>query len=150
MARSLTLQRATRLRRCLAAALILPLPLALGAAGCDVITGGCGDELDDAPVVSYKDGTTEGGIYRSSDWDSEVWIDFPPGIKVRFEHGLGEEPRAWQAYVATSREGDGSNLVLAAGSEVELLDIDDVAVTVHNATCVDFFIVMVAMTDNSM
>lgn len=147
MAGGVSLRRAKTLRLGLAAALILTLPLALGIGGCDVITGGCGDELDDAPIVTYKAGTTEGGIYRSSEWDGEAWIDFPPGIKIRFEHGLEEEPRAWQAYVATSREGDGSNLVLAAGSEVELLEIDDEGVTVRNATCVDFFIVMVVMSD---
>jgi hypothetical protein len=48
--------------------------------------------------------------------------------------------------VATTREGDGSNLVLASGSEAELIEIDDEAVTIKNATCVDFFVVLVAMT----
>lgn len=134
-------------RRALSGAVAL-----LGAAlfalvsGCDPITGGCGKELEAEPPVSYADGTAEGGIYRSTSWDPDDWIDFPPGISVRFEHKLGAEPRAWQAYVATSREGDGSNLVLAAGSEVELVDIDELAVTVRNATCVDFFVVMVAMS----
>lgn len=110
---------------------------------CDVITGGCGDELGDAEPVTYVDGTTQDGVYRSSSWDASDWIDFPPGIRVRFEHGFGAEPRSWQAYVATARQGDGSSLVLAAGSEVELVAIDSESVTVQNATCVDF-IVMVA------
>jgi hypothetical protein len=116
------------------------------ATACDPITGGCGKELEDEPPVTYSAGTAEGGIYRSTSWDSDDWIDFPPGLSVRFEHKLDGEPRAWQAYVATAREGDGSSLVLAAGSEVELVDIDELAVTVRNATCVDFFVVMVAMT----
>lgn len=130
------------------AALVSILLLGLGSSlsGCDVITGGCGDELEDEPPVTFSGGTTEGGIYQSSSWDAAAWIDFPPGFTVRFEHGLAKEPRAWQAYVATAREGDGSNLVLAAGNEVELVAIDDEAVTVRNTTCVDFFVVMVAMS----
>ncbi|NUP12634.1 MAG: hypothetical protein HOW73_41860 [Polyangiaceae bacterium] len=133
-------------RRGLAAVAAGAVACALTSTACDVLTGGCGDELEDVGPVEYSDGTAEGGIYRSSSWSSSEWIDFPPGIAVRFEHKLGEEPRAWQAYVATAREGDGSNLVLATGSEAELVDIDDEAVTVRNATCVDFFIVMVAMS----
>ena len=125
-------------------ALALPALLSLG--GCDVITGGCGDELDDQLPVTNSVGTTEGGIYQSSSWEADDWVDFPPGISVRFEHGLGETPRLWHAYVATTREGDGSNLVLASGSEAELIDIDDQAVTIKNATCVDFFVVLVAVT----
>jgi hypothetical protein len=124
------------------ATLLCAAPLA----SCDVITGGCGDELDDQPPVTSSVGTTDGGIYQSSSWSSVDWVDFPPGISVRFEHNLGETPRLWHAYVATQREGDGSNLVLASGSEAELIDIDDEAVTIKNATCVDFFVVLVAMT----
>lgn len=114
--------------------------------GCDVITGGCGDELADQPPVTNSVGTTVDGIYQSSSWEPNDWVDFPPGISVRFEHGLGETPRLWHAYVATTREGDGSNLVLASGSEAELIEIDDEAVTIKNGTCVDFFVVLVAMT----
>ena len=127
---------------------LTPLALAslLVVAGCDVITGGCGDELDDQEPVTNSVGTTEGGIYQSSSWAPGDWVDFPPGISVRFEHGLGETPRLWHAYVATTREGDGSNLVLASGSEAELTDIDEQAVTIRNGTCVDFFVVLVAMT----
>jgi hypothetical protein len=124
----------------------LALAASLPFAGCDVITGGCGDELADQPPVTNSVGTTDGGIYQSSSWESDEWVDFPPGISVRFEHGLGETPRLWQAYVATSREGEDSNLVLAAGSEAELIDIDEDAVTIKNGTCVDFFVVLVAMT----
>jgi len=114
--------------------------------GCDVITGGCGDQLDQQEPVNNSVGTTEGGIYQSSSWESDDWVDFPPGISVRFVHGLGERPRAWQAYVATARGGDGSNLVLASGSEAELVDIDDEAITIKNATCVEFLVVLVAMS----
>ncbi len=113
--------------------------------GCDVITAGCGAELEAEPPVSYSSGLTTNGIYRSSSWEPADWVDFPPGATVRFEHALGTEPLAWQAYVATSRDGDGATLVLATGNDVELVGIDDEAVTVHNGTCVDFFVVVVAM-----
>lgn len=139
-------RRVTR-RACLAGLTFGAAGVATGAAGCDVITGGCGDELSDEPAVTYSAGTSRGGIYRSSSWDAADWIDYPPGISLRFEHKLGMEPRAWQAYVATSRTGDdGSRLVLATGNDVELVAIDDQAVTVRNGTCVDFFIVMVVMS----
>lgn len=124
----------------------LLLAASLPLTGCEVITGGCGEELAEQPPVTNSVGTTVGGIYQSSSWDSNDWVDFPPGISVRFEHGLGETPRLWHAYVATTREGDGSSLVLASGSEAELVEIDDEAVTIKNATCVDFFVVLVAMT----
>lgn len=124
--------------------LVALAPLCALGAGCDVITGGCGDELRAEPPVTYSDGTVEGGIYQSSTWDKTDWIDFPPGITVRFEHQLGEVPRAWQAYVSTSR--DDKDLVLASGSEVELVDIDSEVVAVTNSTCVELFVMMVAMT----
>lgn len=121
--------------------LTLVSPVGLGA-GCDVVTGGCGDELRAEPASVFSDGTVEDGIYQSSSWDKAGWIDFPPGITIAFEHQLGHTPRLWQAYVSTTR--DEKSLVLASGSEVELVDIDEETVVVTNSTCVELFVMMVA------
>ena len=62
---------------------------ATASVGCDVITAGCGAELEAEPPVSYSSGLTTNGIYRSSSWEPADWVDFPPGATVRFEHALG-------------------------------------------------------------
>ncbi|MFO0550855.1 MAG: hypothetical protein U0271_20870 [Polyangiaceae bacterium] len=131
-------------RRTAASALAALAVTPFVGSACDVLTGGCGDELRDEPPANYSAGTADGGLYQSTSWEPEDWLEFPPGLAIRFQHKLGTTPRSWQAYVATAREGDGATLVLAAGNEVELEDIDEEAVTVRNATCVDFFIVLVA------
>ncbi len=120
--------------------------VALGATSpaCEVILGTCGDELADTGPALYADGTTENGVYRSSSWDPEDLVEAAPGQLISFEHGLGEVPTSFQVYVAASRTGDGASLVLAAGNEVELIEIDDEAITVKNGTCSDFFILLVA------
>lgn len=115
----------------------------LTAAGCDVLTGGCGDDLLEEPAALYTEGTTVNGVYQSSGWDPDELIDFPPGAGVRFVHGLGAVPSSWAAYIATAREGDGAEIVLSTG-EVELTDIDDQGITVRNGTCADLLLLLVA------
>ncbi len=110
---------------------------------CDVLTGGCGDDLLEESPALYTAGTTVDGKYQSSGWDPDELIDFPPGMGVRFVHGLGAEPRSWAAYIATAREGDGTEIVLSTG-EVELTEINDEAITVRNGTCADLLLLMTA------
>jgi hypothetical protein len=112
-------------------------------AGCDVATGACQAELEEE-TVEYAGGSVEGGIYLSTSWDADARLEFPPGLTIRLEHGLGEVPRAWQAYVSTAREGLGSELVLASGNQAELVAIDDEAIELRNGTCADLFLVVVA------
>ncbi len=116
---------------------------ALSLLGCDVLTGGCGDDLNEDPPARYTEGTTENGHYVSSSWDVESLLDFPPGQAIRFEHGLGEPPSSWQAYIATARDGDGAEIVLSTG-EVELVSIDATALTVRNGTCADLYLLVTA------
>lgn len=142
MARRVNRARA-RLERGRLALFGLSLALA-GAAGCDVVEGSCGEELEAEGASSYVGGTTEDGIYMSSSWDPEDLIELAPGQIVRFEHELGTVPRSVLAYVASARQGDGSALVLASGNEVEIVSVDDAAVTVQNGTCSDFFVLVVA------
>ncbi len=125
-------------------ALLAVSSLVLG--GCNVATGGCGDDLD-GETVTYSGGTVEKGIYTSSSWDALDRLEFPPGLTVRFEHGLGRTPRLWQAYVSTAREGLGEELVLASGNEAELVAIDEEALELRNGTCADLYLVVVAMSE---
>jgi hypothetical protein len=102
------------------------------AAGCDVVAAQCGDDLGD-DVARYTEGTIEGGVYRTSSWESEAWLDFPARIQLSIEHGLGEVPTSWDAYVAVGRD-----------EEVELVSIDDQAIVVRNPSCTDLVLVLTA------
>jgi hypothetical protein len=126
------------------AVLSAAIALVVASPGCEVLLGTCGDELADTGPARYTDGTTQDGVYRSSSWDPEDLVELAPGQLIRFEHGLGAEPTSFQVYVAASRTGDGAKLVLAAGNEVELIAIDDEAITIKNGTCSDLFMLMVA------
>jgi hypothetical protein len=110
------------------------------AAGCDVVAAQCGDDLGD-DVARYTEGTIEGGVYRTSSWESEAWLDFPARIQLSIEHGLGEVPTSWDAYVAVGRD---EALVQASGEEVELVSIDDQAIVVRNPSCTDLVLVLTA------
>jgi hypothetical protein len=114
------------------------------ASGCDVLTGGCGDDLREEGPQTYTGGTVVDGQYVSSAWDADALLEFPPGMTLRLVHGLGAMPRDWQAYIAASREGDGSELVLATGQEAELVEIDAQAITVQNSTCTDLYLLVTA------
>lgn len=123
------------------------LGLALAATlpqACEVIGGSCGEDLEAEGPATYTEGTTEDGVYMSSSWDPNDLLELAPGQVIRFEHDLGGVPRSVQAYVAAAREGQGSSLVLASGNEVEIVSVDDRAVTVKNGTCSDFFLLLVA------
>ncbi|NUO47260.1 MAG: hypothetical protein HOV80_00230 [Polyangiaceae bacterium] len=123
--------------------LLAILVASIAPVGCDVLTGGCGDDLFDEPAALFTEGITEDGTYVSSGWDPKELLDFPPGQKIEFVHGLGVVPASWQAYVATARKGDGSAIVLSTG-DVELVQIDEETITVRNATCVDFYLLLTA------
>jgi hypothetical protein len=117
--------------------------IALAPLGCDVLTGGCGDDLDDEPAALYTEGTTDDGSYISSAWDAQQMLDFPPGLAIQLVHGLGTVPTSWGAYIATERKGDGAAIVLSTG-EVELIQIDEQTITVRNSTCADLFLLVTA------
>jgi hypothetical protein len=111
-------------------------------AGCDVVTSACGEDLSEEPPVAYSEGTVVDATYRSSSWDSESWVDFPPGLIIEFEHQLGAEPRLLQVYVAASRE-DGV-LVQASGEEAEIVAVDSEVIALRNPSCADLFVVVTA------
>ena len=110
--------------------------------GCDVVTSACGEDLSEEPAVAYSEGAVVDETYRSSSWDSESWLDFPPGLVIEFEHQLGAEPRLVQVYVAASRE-DGV-LVQASGEEAEIVAVDSDMIAVRNPSCADLYVVVTA------
>jgi hypothetical protein len=136
-------------RRAIAA---IALAAALAAAACDVVTSvgpqTCDLDEGENPPVTYRGGTVEGGVYMSSPWDRDL-VYFPGGMQVRMEHGLGRTPRTWAAYLSFDPEGTalGGSLALAAGNQVELVDVDDVALTIRNATCADYYVVVTAQVE---
>ena len=122
--------------------------LAMAGSGCDVITsvgpGSCDQSDETNPITTYSDGTAQDGIYMSSPWDQNL-VYFPGGSRLRFEHKLGSVPRAWQAYLAFAASGVKSHpLALAAGNQVELVSMDDQAITVRNGGCADYWLLVTA------
>jgi hypothetical protein len=97
------------------------------------------------PPVLYTDGSTEDGVYMTSDWDGEL-LYFPGGMHYKLVHGLGSVPRFFQAYLSFDRHGtqDGGTIGLAAGNQVELVRADDKTMVVRNAECVDYWLLLVA------
>ncbi len=121
---------------------------AIVASGCDVITSvgpkSCDRSSKTNPPSTYSDGTAEGGIYASSPWDRDL-LYFPGGMQIRLEHKLGAVPRSWQAYLAFDETGiKGGPLATAAGNQVELVSIDDQAITVRNGSCADYWLLVTA------
>lgn len=119
------------------------------AAGCDVVTSvgprTCDRDEEENPPVPYRGGTVEDGIYQSSPWNADL-IYFPGGMQVRLEHGLGDVPRSWTAYLSFQPDGtlgEGS-MAPAAGNQVELVDMDAQALTVRNSTCADYYLLVTA------
>jgi hypothetical protein len=122
---------------------------AAAASGCDIVTSvgprTCDREEEDNPPVPYRGGTVDGGIYQSSPWDKDL-IWFPGGMQVRFEHGLGAMPRSWTAYLSFEPNGTqgGGSMAPAAGNQVELVEMDDEALTVRNSSCAEYYLLVTA------
>jgi hypothetical protein len=138
MARALTL----------ASAALFALALGASASACDVITSvgpkSCNSNPEENPPVTYSDGTADGGIYMSSPWDRDL-LYFPGGMVIRLEHKLGKAPRSWQAYLAFDEDGvQQGSVAQAAGNQVELVGLDDQAITVKNGSCADYWLLVTA------
>ena len=133
--------------RVLGASLIV-LCSALAGCGPDAYNPGpetCDRSEERNPPVLYADGTTEDGLYRTSEWDGEL-LWFPGGMHYELEHGLGEVPRCFPAYLSFARHGtrDEGTIALAAGTQVELVRADEETMVVRNAECVDYWLLVVA------
>jgi hypothetical protein len=135
---------------------VVGLTAALVGAGCTSEGGAnaCDRSAEANPLVTYREGDAEGGVYMTSGWDEEL-LYFPGGMRYEIVHGLGATPRLWQAYLSFQARGlaggsddpgdaERGTLALAAGNQVELVEVDACTITVANATCADYWLLVVA------
>jgi hypothetical protein len=126
------------------------LAIPLASAGClaDIGTA-CDRSATHNPAVRYTEGTVSDGIYMSSEWGGEL-LYFPGGMRYSIEHKLGAVPMWWQAYLSFDRHGtDGGTVALAAGNQAEVPDINETALTIFNASCSEYWLLVVAGTSGS-
>lgn len=141
MAGRMSLQACAKSRWSWAATLLITQSI-----GCDVITSvgpkSC-DRSDEAnPPLTYSDGSVEDGVYMSTPWEGDL-LYFPGGMRYRLEHKLGQTPRSWEAFLSFDEHGSrDETLAPAAGNQVELVGIDDVAITVRNGSCADYYLLI--------
>jgi hypothetical protein len=121
---------------------------ALSTAACTK-TSTCSRDAD-LVTVPATEGVVEGKTYRSSNFGGPYQF-FPPSRTISFEHGLGAGviPYSLQFWVAFTPTG---TLAPAAGNMAELRGadgdiepaLDDTRIAVHNDTCSDFYLWVVA------
>ena len=129
-------------------AALASMALVMGALGCDAVASIGPDICDRSeqgnPAQLYSQGTVEGGIYMSSDWDGEL-LYFPGGMRYSIEHKLGEVPRFWQFYLSFDQEGTKTGVVsLSAGNQAELRGISETHMEVVNGSCAAYWLLVVA------
>ncbi len=124
----------------------------------------CDRSASGNPAARYTEGTVTNGVYMTSAWNG-WWLYFPGGMRYRLVHQLGGTPTYWQAYLSfneygfgtgadggSSDAGDASDaetpdpdsIALAAGNMVEVKDINETDMLVVNATCSDYWLLVVA------
>jgi hypothetical protein len=129
----------------------LPLAFAaLSSVACQSATSTCSRDAD-LVTVSASEGIVEGKTYRSSNFGGPYQY-FPPNRTISFEHGLGVTPYSIQLWVSFHPSGTIATLAPAAGNIAELRGadsdnepaVDDTRIAVHNDTCTDFYLWVVA------
>jgi hypothetical protein len=129
---------------------------ALGAAlallGCEST---CPRETEKVPTP-YEDGNTNasGTLYETNAWD-EPFVHFPAGRRVALHHGLVETPVQIRSYLAFKEcpfpadETEPGFVAESAGNQVLIERVDDEVVRVRNDTCEEFWLRLVASTDEN-
>ena len=119
--------------------------LLIAPSGCitDIGPETCPRPESDEPTV-YDGGSTVGGTYSTSDWDSDL-LPFPGGAYYELRHQLGVTPQLVQVYLSFGADGlaDGS-IAPAAGNQAEIKAIDDEKIVLLNGTCSDSYVLVVA------
>lgn len=99
--------------------------------------------------VLYAEGRTVSGSYESTPADG-TWLHYPAGRRYRLKHALGVAGRcvdvlAYLSFSATplpaGKQGD---TTLGTGSTVVVEQIGDDSITIHNDSCSDFYLRVVA------
>jgi hypothetical protein len=124
--------------------------VALSSVACTK-TSTCSRDAD-LVTVPASEGIVEGKTYRSSNFGGPYQY-FPPARTISFEHGLGVTPYSVQFWVAFTGSGTPPpTLAPAAGNIAELRAaegdtepaLDATRIAVHNDTCSDFYLWVVA------
>ncbi|AKT35912.1 uncharacterized protein CMC5_000230 [Chondromyces crocatus] len=140
--------------RCHGAAVAVTMALTLPGLGCNVLSklgpGNCDRSIDANPAIGYSEGSVEAGVYMSATWDLDApkrdqeLLFFPGGMRYEIQHKLGEMPRWWLAYLSFDRYGaDTESIAIAAGNQVEVKDVNDRTITLVNASCSDYWLLLV-------
>lgn len=136
---------------------VVAAALAAPCLGCGLLSeigpANCDRSEEGNPPIRYTEGTVESGVYMSAAWDTSEatpqeereLLYFPGGMHYEIEHKLGETPRWVQAYLSFDRYGAQSeSLAPAAGNQTEIHGINAETVTVVNASCVEYWLLVVA------
>lgn len=137
----------------------LSVLLALASVGCETLTPATCDPWAQTEPTLFTGGGVVDGVYTSalpsadtglcgastSAWDAErLW--FPGGMRYDLEHQLGASPKWIESFLSFDRCGtiDGGVLAQPAGNQVEIERVDDEHIRVHNNSCVDYWLLVIA------
>jgi hypothetical protein len=122
--------------------------LSLCTAAC---SGDICDRNSDDPPVEFTDGLTSNSatLYMSSKAD-DAYLDFPSGKRYRLFHDLLDTPSLIVPYVSFSATplSDGSGFTISPGNQTVINAVTDEFIEVENDTCTDFYLRVVASTDD--
>jgi hypothetical protein len=122
------------------------LTLLCGACSGDI----CDRNNDDAPVA-FNAGLTSNSatLYMTTEAD-EPYLDFPSGKRYRLFHDLLHTPSLIVPYVSFSVTPlhDGSGFTISPGNQTVITAVTDQYIEVENDTCTDFYLRVVASTDD--
>jgi hypothetical protein len=105
-----------------------------------VFQGGVVYDLNGSPVQ----GVEKPWSYESSAPDGQ-YIEFSAGKRLCIAHGLRGRPLAIEPWVSFDKEGTKTdNTALASGNMAEIYKVTDRAIWVHNNTCGNYFLRLVA------
>jgi hypothetical protein len=118
---------------------------------CGACTGDlCGRNSNDPPS-EFSDGLTSNSatLYMTSEADAP-YLDFPSGMRYRLFHELMNTPSLIVPYVSFSPTplSDGSGFTVSPGNQTVINAVTDDYIEVENDTCTDFFLRVVASTED--
>jgi hypothetical protein len=121
-------------------ACVLMSALLLSACG-DAVPVIC-DRPNTPEPLPYNEGTTEACVYMSADWGGDL-LHYPGGTWYQFIHNLGLPRVQCDVYLSFERDGlTSGSLSLAAGDQAVIKAIDDNSITILNASCVEYWVLV--------